>query len=213
MLEEDPFESLLPWWRRKRWLVAWAVLALFLLWLLLRPPSPVWLPGQKIGTAPEQMETHRSPWVGPGETQITPLAEYRLEARVLSREDYYDDLSPVDLALGWEGMSEQSVIARLNITQSGRWYHYSWENDPPLPLGDIITQSANTHIIPATAAVADRLDKVRKGDRVRLSGALVAVEKPNGWHWRSSTTRNDVGDGACELFWVEQIEILPPVSP
>jgi hypothetical protein len=30
---------------------------------------------------------------------------------------------------------------------------------------------------------------------------------PDGWRWRSSLTREDVGNGACELVWVERIEV------
>jgi hypothetical protein len=31
--------------------------------------------------------------------------------------------------------------------------------------------------------------------------------------WRSSLTRTDDGNGACELVWVEQLEDLPHPAP
>ena len=42
---------------------------------------------------------------------------------------------------------------------------------------------------------------------ITLHGYLVEVRANDGWHWRSSLTRNDTGNGACELVWVESVEI------
>ncbi|NOY05236.1 MAG: hypothetical protein GXO82_01150 [Chlorobi bacterium] len=61
------------------------------------------------------------------------------------------------------------------------------------------------HIIPASEKVESRLDDVYRGSIVTLSGYLVKVTAEGDWRWKSSLTRNDVGDGACELFWVEKI--------
>jgi hypothetical protein len=37
---------------------------------------------------------------------------------------------------------------------------------------------------------------------VRIEGWLVEAVAPDGWRWRSSTTRDDSGNGACELIYV-----------
>jgi hypothetical protein len=36
----------------------------------------------------------------------------------------------------------------------------------------------------------------------------VEVSKADGWHWRSSTTREDSGMHACEVVWLEELEII-----
>ena len=36
----------------------------------------------------------------------------------------------------------------------------------------------------------------------------VQVEGDDGFRWVSSRTRDDTGDGACEVIWVEQLQIL-----
>ena len=36
---------------------------------------------------------------------------------------------------------------------------------------------------------------------------LVDVDHGSGWHWRSSMSRNDTGDGACELVYVESMSV------
>ncbi len=141
--------------------------------------------------------------------RITPLADFSVEARVLSTENYHAgreaDLSPVDLALGWGPMSDSAVLDRLNISQGNRFYFYRWSDAPPIPPEEIVTHSANMHMIPASDAVRRRLAQVRAGEVVSLRGYLVRVEAPDGWRWNSSLTRSDSGNGACELVWVEDI--------
>lgn len=143
---------------------------------------------------------------------LSPVAGFRLRARVLSREDYTRGreaaFSPTDLALGWGRMGDDAVLDRLRIRQSGRWYHYRWSGQAPIPPGEIVRSSANMHMIPADDGVARALRGVREGDRIRLQGWLVNIEAADGWRWRSSLTRDDTGNGACELVYVCAIERL-----
>ena len=143
---------------------------------------------------------------------LVPLAGISLEARVLSRQNYHfgreSRLAPTDLALGWQDMEREAVLRRLSITQSGRWYQYRWRDDPPLPPAVIARQSANMHLIPASSLVAQSLAEVRTDQRVRLDGWLVEA-KMGSETWRSSTTREDTGNGACELIYVCALTIIP----
>ena len=141
------------------------------------------------------------------EFKITPLARYSLKARILHREPYWFDyeasLSPLDFALGWGSMSDPVVYQKLHIGQGSRWYTWYWWGSPPIADDQIPLLSANTHLIPATAGVREELSALRAGDVVQLSGYLVQVNGPNGWHWISSLTRTDTGAGSCELMWVK----------
>ena len=138
--------------------------------------------------------------------QLQPLAGFSLSARVLSREDYgfgrEAQLSPTDLALGWQRMADEAVLSRLEVSQSARWYHYRWQGDPPLPPDEMMASSANMHMIPSNAATAAALARLGRGDRVRIDGWLVEAQAADGWHWRSSLRRDDTGQGACELVYV-----------
>jgi len=51
---------------------------------------------------------------------------------------------------------------------------------------------------------------VRQGELVHLDGFLVDASRPDGWRWRSSLRRDDTGDGACELVYVEDLEPVVP---
>ena len=146
-----------------------------------------------------------------GQATVKPLAGFSLEARVLSREDYSlgteSDYSPTDLALGWGPMADPAVYRPLDISQSHRWYQYHWgRQGPPIPAGEILRHSANMHLIPADIEVARELAAVRANDTIRLQGWLVEIDRDDGWRWRSSTTRDDSGDGACELIYVCRVE-------
>jgi hypothetical protein len=142
-----------------------------------------------------------------GNATITPLAGFSVGARVLSREDYSFDrgarFSPLDLALGWGPMSQPGLADRLSVSQGGRWYHYRWGgNGPPLSPAQIALNSSNMHMVPADANIARELESVHAGDVVRLDGWLIGIDGDDGFRWRSSLSRDDVGAGACELVLV-----------
>ena len=152
-----------------------------------------------------------TPWPAHG-SRITPLASFYVRARVLSVEHYWmgrdSDLSPVDLALGWGPMSDQRVVDQLSISQGGRWYRFNARNGRyPLPASDLSAHSANMHMIPSNKDVAARLKALRSGELVVIRGYLVQVEGSGGWTWKSSLSRTDTGNGACELVWVEDLTV------
>jgi hypothetical protein len=43
---------------------------------------------------------------------------------------------------------------------------------------------------------------VQQGQVVKFSGQLIEAKASDGWRWQSSLTRNDTGNGACELIYV-----------
>lgn len=121
---------------------------------------------------------------------IKVLESYEGEFRVLSRENYNfgreAELSPVDFALGWGEMAKPEVYKQLSIRQSNRWYHWGYEQAPPIPVEEIASLSANTHLIPATPAIATQLKQIDEDDLIYLKGKLVEVTATDGWQWRSS---------------------------
>jgi len=204
-----------------RWLVlTLLVLCALLWWAAHRNSAPLAATSNGTGVADachalmvpgpldDAMQTEQSaPPFRLGNATITPMAGFSVAARVLSREDYHfgreSQYSPTDLALGWGPMSAEGMAERLNVSQGGRWYRYQWSGDgPPMPPAQIALNSANMHMVPADSSAASALAHVHAGELVRVDGWLVRIDSDDGWHWKSSMSRGDVGAGACELVLV-----------
>lgn len=163
--------------------------------------------------APRQADADGAPTIELGRWTLTPRASYDITARILGREDYrFDpiaDLAPLDLALGWGPMSDNQVLQGLEISQGARFY--SWRpvtGSQPLDVRELSTHSANTHVIPANAAVAARLAALRHGGQVvQLTGLLVDGARDDGMTIRTSLTRTDTGAGACEFMLVQSVQV------
>jgi len=165
-------------------------------------------PGVLISSKPMQKNLKSAAAIPYKGYEITPQADFVIEARVLSREKYYIDasaeLSPLDLALGWGAMSDTAIIDQLDIDQSVRFY--TWRmNSAPITLQEVIEQSSNMHMIPANDEIEEQLGKIRKGSLVKLTGKLVKVTNAQGFIWKSSMTRKDTGAGACEVVYVTAV--------
>ncbi|MFW1676222.1 hypothetical protein ACFVYJ_00370 [Pontibacter sp. JAM-7] len=183
------------------------------LWFNKEPPASMGHSGVLVPSTPLQAPPDDTNLVTMDDYLLLPLAEFSMQGRVLGRENYRfgreAELSPMDLALGWGEMSDSAVLARIDISQSNRFYYWRTERFP-IPRKQIETQSANMHLIPATDYIAGKMDEVRPGDLVQFSGQLVEARAEDGWRWRSSLTRQDTGNGACELVLVRDLFILPP---
>ena len=168
-------------------------------------------PGVLVAEVPKQLDVQGLASLTLDDYELIPRAEFRIRARVLSRKDYKwgaeADLSPMDLALGWGVMSDQTVIDRIEISQGSRWYHTRYKLPGPISDRDIIQNSGNMHMVPAQSWITKKLKGVRVGDIVRLRGKLVDIDHPSGWHWRTSLRRDDTGGGSCEIVYLEDIEI------
>ena len=162
-----------------------------------------------VRSVPMQYETVKKPFNHKGFT-IKPVFRFEAEGRLLSKRRYLfgasAKLSPYDYALGWGPMSTHRVLKDLKIWQWSRWYFYRYKEAPLLPQ-DMRLNSSNMHLIPANKLIAKKIKKVRKGKIVKIKGYLVNVSRANGWNWSTSTRRDDTGNQACEIVWVEDIVV------
>jgi hypothetical protein len=146
--------------------------------------------------------------------KIQALATYDITARLLHKKRYYAPpaaaLVPYDFAVGWGPMSDNAIISQLDISQSNRFFFWEYHEGSPIPEDQIICHAANMHLIPSSDAVERSLWWAGKGDIIHLTGYLVEATTEGMTPWRSSLSRTDTGNGACELMWVESCEFLPP---
>jgi hypothetical protein len=187
-----------------------ALIAIALLWLAYRHFSApiIYPPGVLIASDPEQIDLPNESSIRHGDFQLKPLARFSVDARLLHakryRWDHQSSLVPVDLAVGWGKMSDQSVLDQIKISQSMRFYWYEYRLPPPIPKEEIVRHSTNIHVIPASDSIASACESLRAGELIHLEGELVEATGPGIGTWRSSLRRDDTGNGACELLLVEK---------
>lgn len=187
---------------------------LLLLCLLLAGCGPTYKhpPGTLKLDEPKQSNLKDGPTWESGDYKLVGLATFELEALVILRAAFRAgsgreaDLSPLDLTLAWGPAADSAFLNKINFRHSGRFYYYDWK-DPGVDASLLGSHTANMHMIPADASVAERLMAVKRDDIVTLNGHLVRVDGKDGWHWQSSLTRKDSGPGACELVRVTSLSI------
>jgi len=145
---------------------------------------------------------------------ISVLQPFRGDFRILGSKTYTDDeqakFSPIDYAVSWGLFAEPEIARHISVNQYDRFLN--WKMDKvPVPTEQAMQMVSNMHIIPANPQIAQQIQKVKRGDLVRLQGDLVEI-KDKDLVWRSSLTPTDTGDGACELFrvnsivWIEKVK-------
>ncbi len=145
--------------------------------------------------------------------RVTPspsARDFDITARLLRKERYRIDaasaFAPYDLGVGWGELSDNAVIEQLTFSQMGRFF-YAQPKSTSFPLSaDVLNRHlAQVHAIPANDAVAAQLARLRPSALITAHGYLVDVSGGGGEVWKTSMTRDDTGDGACEIMWVETL--------
>lgn len=149
-----------------------------------------------------------------GEVELLRRAEYELKGVVKSKKKYSDfasQISEYDLTIAWGDLNKDEIDKFINYSQSGRWYYYKYSYESPVNADYISKHSANIHIIHKNNEVLNQVKKINEGDHIILKGYLVDVDFKNTNNvplWKTSRTRNDTGDGACEIMYVEEVTII-----
>lgn len=162
--------------------------------------------------APVQSELNSKKTYKKAGHQLEAVAAFQVQAKVLSAAQYRTGreakISPVDLALGWNKMASDTLLSQVAVTQSGRFASMQYDPTQDINVNDIIHNSSNVHMIPATRELDKTLHGIKKGQIVQIEGYLVNIRHKDGWRWLTSTSRTDRGDGACEILLVKAVKII-----
>ena len=194
-------------------LAALATLALLLVFMLGRSPW-VYPPGRAVAPdEPVQAELgEKKQWKKNGYL-VQALASFEMTARVIIADRYWSDresdLSPVDLTVAWGPASDTAILERFDFYKLPRYYRYEWD-DPGAPSSVVKAHTANMHMIGRDSYTDSKLTDVENEDIVTIEGYLVEVSATDGWRWKSSLSRQDSGNGACEVVWVDSLKIESP---
>lgn len=139
---------------------------------------------------------------------------YEVQGEVLSASTYdvtwTNDFADVDVALLW-GPKREAIKERFKFFQMGRWLFWRTESEvSPEDRAELTRVISNNHLIPAEGSqhLGWAFRRLGKGDEVRLKGSLVRITSPEGTLYaQSSTSRDDTGDGACEVVWVDELQV------
>lgn len=159
---------------------------------------------------------------------LTPVAEYDIAGLIVSRMDYRtfsiqqsDATFPMDLCLIWGDNVKNGVYKEpgLSFRQDFRFCLYTWSGESKLNT----TQVSNNHLLINDPEIEKRLKKLHRGDQVRVTGKLVDVSATAAgelkehdapaFTMQTSENRTDSGGGACEIIYVEGLEILKRGHP
>ena len=172
-------------------------------------------PRPDISAEPAQVADAKEPFThlaGGHRYRLTPRFHWDESARVVGERAYHFGaaaaLLPEDLALAWGPILVPPYAGKISYSQFSRFYFWRTK-DGSLDRATIVSHSANTHIIPATARLLSAIRCVSEGDDVRLEGWLVdaeGVDDPS-FRWTTSTTREDEGPNSCETVYVTRLTI------
>lgn len=148
---------------------------------------------------------------------VQPVADFELWGLVVSHNnihsvaDIYHDSTSVDtkdLCVIWGDNLRRDDYRRVDY-KSGPWTCYISYPDGVQFAHDSI---GNNHLITDSPLVRTRLEDVRIGDQIRLSGLLVNYQMSD-WEgfWRRTSTRRD--DNDCEVVFVEKLEVIRHGTP
>lgn len=157
-----------------------------------------------------------------GKANIAYVAEYSLSGRVVDVQNYKgshirNQLSPKDIGMVWGFLATDESQEKIFWSSAGNRFLY-WRVPDGTWYSQIGGENAvtahysNNHLIPSDEATEKLIKKINKDDYVKIEGYLVNVnwKKDDGsyFYWNTSTSRNDDGDGACEVIYVTNVTWL-----
>ena len=140
-------------------------------------------------------------------------AGYSIYGQLAAKKRYHKGLmsnvSPYDYALIWGDLPKMQD--KIKFRQVVRYCLFNYEYGSGVDPAYVQLHMSNNHLIPATKNLRRALAKARKGDLIKIEGYLVDVvayqDGRNISHWRTSTEREDIGEGACEIIYVTSLRI------
>lgn len=183
------------------------------------PPGAAILP--ELAQDPVQEQVSMPPFtadIGGRGYQVKPLYEYELWGLVVSmhqsegwrdyaHRDWGDSLNVADLCVVWGEHNARSGLYQKLSFSSGQFTCYVESSDSATWEKFVGEELSNNHILVTDKAIRARVKNARIGDQIHFRGYLVNYQLPGGWR-NTSTVRTDSGNGACEVVWVEEFDVL-----
>lgn len=152
-------------------------------------------------------------------TTLTPLYNYKISGKVedvIEVKDEAHDIMPVDVVTSWGILATYADV--VTSQHEGRiahnTFHY-YESQKLCETGNDGECIANSHLIPANDNLRQViLAKIKRGDRIEMTGYLVNGEKVTKTEnkiqtvtFTTSTVRSDTDLNSCEIIYLTGLQI------
>lgn len=148
---------------------------------------------------------------------VEPVADYELYGLVVSHNDIHafsdiyhtdDSVDIKDLCVIWGENVEGESFKKMEFW-SEPWT--CWARRPrERNFFFDMNQLSNNHVLSDNQSVRDTIHRMHIGDQIYLKGMLVNYKRAgtSDFFRNSSTVRDDEGNGACEVMFVDEARIL-----
>ncbi len=174
---------------------------------------------------PEQSPTSTEPFTLNYDDKvytIYPLYDYQLHGMVVSQhesrswldwahQDWDEFLNVKDICVIWGNNFKGNLHQRLHY-DSGDFTCFIQGEDADWKLFDK-TSISNNHLLSNQPELSKAILSANVGDQIFLRGKLVQYKNDKGFARGTSTSRDDMGDGACETVFVQDFSITQPANP
>lgn len=168
---------------------------------------------------------------------LIPRAKYSISGMVLSLNYYFwgnylprgrrpfQDVSLIDVGLAWRDFADKDVlkyyrtVSAKNVIGRALWLRGKPKRGfLPYSLKEVKDQFSHTHVIPKNARIMHALLYAKKYQKIKMEGYLVDVDLYGNRKYFAITSlsRTDTnqtsrgygrGGGACEVMYVERVQI------
>jgi hypothetical protein len=150
---------------------------------------------------------------------LTPRAAYEIAGLVVSQHrgdalfNLYHQADPGnirDVCVVWGEAVTNGSYRKVKFSSGEFTCSYSWSG--ALTPAFRPEKASNNHLVPADRAIARRIGAIRVGDQIRMTGLLVdytvTKDGQDVFSRRTSLTRGDTGNGACEILYVTGLSVV-----
>ena len=150
--------------------------------------------------------------------QIQPVFDYELWGLIVedhnsfswidtSHEQWGDFLNTKDICVIWGKNITNPYLKKFKFSH-GDWTCYVQTSSSEAWSTFKLDQLSNNHLLPGNSDIESKIKSAHIGDEIYLKGQLVNYSINHGPQRRTSITRDDKENGACEIIYVNEFQIL-----
>jgi len=184
------------------------LLGCYMLW----EQRPVWHgEGITVSEAPAIQVLRSAKSIETDNYVLTPVAAISGSSRLIGRKLYWFDehatLSPFDFTLGWDKMSDEYYLRRMQVKIIDRDHkiHVAIQR---IPKTDISGMVLHMHAIPSNEDIRNKMRLIRRGHIIDFDGYIVDVHnKADDSSVLRNRQRPSFQNNSSHYIWIENLTI------